>query len=198
MDNYTDILEIEPGELSSVDIRVGAEQSSLLTVSDLSLLQLEDLEQVREIIELYAEMDLPRENVELFKQHLLQRVDSWFVQVDEVGLIYLTNIVPSFTANLQVIFWDKKFGKNRRELVQAVLATGVEEFALTRISAFVPETNGALQIELKKIGFHHEGTLRKAWREAQDCDLLVFGLLSEEVIWPTVPQLKTISSAQVT
>lgn len=197
MDDVLHFPEVQRSERDSDDFRDRPEQPVLLTVEDLSLLTLRDIEQAKDIVDKYAQLTIPREATELFKQHLFQRVDSWFVQVADVGLIYLTNIVPAFTANLQVMFWDKKFGKLRRELVQRVIATGIHEFALTRVQAFVPETNIPLaQVELRKIGFHHEGTLRKAWRDNADCDLLVFGLLKEEVKeWQAVHHLVTTSSA---
>lgn len=155
----------------------------------LRLLQLEDVEQVKDIIKLYSEIDVPRDHVELFKNHLLQRADSWFVDVSDdentpLGLIYLTEIIPTFTAKFNVIFWDKKFGQGRRRLCQKVIATAFKEFELTRLSALTPEANRPLgEVALPKIGFHHEGTMRKAWRApgVDDCDMLTFGLLRNEV-----------------
>jgi RimJ/RimL family protein N-acetyltransferase len=196
MDSYDDVLEVQRGEYGSVDLRVSSEQPIPLSDDDLSLLKLTDVEQVQELIELYEEVDIPREHVTLFKQHLLQRTDSWFVQVADVGLIYLTNIVPSFTANLQVIFWDRRFGKNRRELVQHVLATAFDEFDLTRVQALVPESNAPLaKTELRKIGFTQEGVMRKAWRDEVDIDLVLFGLLRNEAVWQSVPHLKTATTS---
>lgn len=167
---------------------------------DIHRLRLDDIDQVATLIQLYSDIDVPREPVELFKQHLLKRNDSWFVEVGEVGLIYLTNIVPTFAANFNVIFWDRRFGKARRSLCQQVIATGMNEFELTRVAAFVPETNVPLaQTELRKIGFQLEGKFVKAWRdEMGDCNLLAFGLLKEEVKeWQILDQLM-ISSELLT
>lgn len=193
MDHDLDVLEVQRSEHDGADIHTFPEQPSVLTVEDLSLLRLEDVEVAREIVRQYTSLTIPRENVEFFKQHLFQRNDSWFVKVGEVGLVYLTNIVPTFTANLQVMFWDKRFGKNRRELVRNILATAFEEFALTRVGAFVPVTNRPLaEVELRKIGFVQEGVLRGAWREKEDCDLVVFGLLRDEAkLWGTISHLQT-------
>lgn len=167
-----------------------------MTVDDLHLLRLDDIEYVQELLEMYADMDVPREHFEIFKINLLQRVDSWFVEASNIGLIYLTNIVPGFTANFHVIFWDKRFGANRREIVRNVLATAFSEFFLTRITALVPETNVPLAYtELKKIGFKHEGVMRKGWREVVDVDCVVYGLLKTEAVeWQPVDHLMTSSA----
>lgn len=198
MDNYVDVLEVHQSEHTRDNVRAWTEQPASLTVDDLSLLQIKDVEMAKGILEEYANIDVPRENIELFKQHLFQRMDSWFVQVGDIGLVYLTNIIPTFTANLQVIFWDRRFGKNRRELVKQVIRTAIEEFELTRIQAFVPATNGPLaNVELRKIGFVQEGVLRRAWREGDDQDLVVFGLLEgESSTWQSVAHLMTSSAAR--
>lgn len=164
---------------------------SPLTVESLRPLRLEDLEQTRGILELYADADVPRENIVYFENHLLHRKDSWFVEVVDTGLIYFTNIVPTFKADFNVLFWDRRFGSNRRSLCQQVIATAVGEFELNRVQTFVPVTNKALAYtEMGKIGFSVEGTLRKAWRDTTDVDLIMFGLLAEEVRWPVVDSLK--------
>lgn len=175
---------------SGGDFRDRAEQSRL-TEDSLQVLRLEEIEQIQEIIRLYTDIEVPRPHVEVFKQHLLYRKDSWFVEVLDCGLIYLTDIIPTFTANFHVIFWDKKFGADRRELCKNVLATAFAEFELTRVMSAAPEINATLAYTaLKKIGFVKEGVLRKAWREVQDFDLFIYGLLAEEAKeWQAIPHL---------
>jgi RimJ/RimL family protein N-acetyltransferase len=191
MDNYVDVLEVQHSEHDGSHFHTSAVESVPLTVDDLSLLRLDDLEKVDEILQLYNETAVPRENITLFQQHLVQRLDSWFVAVADVGLIYLTNVIPTFSANLQVIFWDRKFGAVRRQLVQRVLGTAFQQFALTRVQALVPVTNKALATtEMRKIGFVQEGQLRKAWREeGEDHDMVVFSILRSECSWEPVSQL---------
>lgn len=195
MDENADLLEMQCSVDDSVAVHTRSEQPELLTEDDLSPLVLTDEQRIKELVAAYESTSIPVEHVNLFKQHLLQRLDAWFVEVADVGLVYLTGIVPGFVANLQVIFWDKKFGKDRRELVQKVLATGFEEFALTRVNCFVPETNVTMAtVALRKIGFTQEGTMRKAWRDGNfDVDMLVFGLLKEEVLWQPVEHLKVMN-----
>lgn len=188
MDDFIDVLEVQRSERDGEDFYPHSEQ---LTVEDLHLLRLDDLQKVEEILQLYIETNVPRDDIELFKIHLLQRVDTWFVEVADVGLIYLTDVIPTFSANLKVIFWDRKFGKERRELVQRVLATAFNQFYLKRVQSLVPTTNRPLaETEMKKIGFIQEGLCRKAWREGGvDYDLYIFSLLKNEVKWETVAHL---------
>jgi hypothetical protein len=193
MDDDSTVLEMQCSLSDDPPVRGRPEQPRVVTVDDLSLLTLTDTEGVKELIDRYLSCEVSKEHVELFKQHLLQRLDSWFVAVNDVGLIYLTGIVPEFVANFQCIFWDRRFGANRRDMVQRVLATAFAEFELTRVSAFVPEVNHRLaEIELPKVGFKAEGKLRKAWREgAVDCDMHILGLLKEEVKWQPVDHLRS-------
>jgi RimJ/RimL family protein N-acetyltransferase len=177
--------------MAFVDV-LSEEVVETLDEQSLRMLKLEDIEQVKGILELYADIDVPREHIAVFQQHLLQRSDSWFVEVVDTGLIWLTNILPEFKADFNVIFWDRSFGADRRMLCRHVIATAIAEFDLTRVQSFTPVTNATLaEVALRKIGFVKEGVLRKAWRDKEDCDLIVFGLLREEAVaWPVVEALK--------
>jgi hypothetical protein len=149
--------------------------------------------QVERILSLYSSLAIAKEHVELFKLHLLSRSDSWFVEVGEVGLVYLTNVLPKFVANLNFIFWDGKLGKDRRDCIRFAVTTAFDEFALTRMQALVPSANTPFLVTLKKIGFSLEGTMRRAWRDASgDQDLLILGMLKEErPVCQTLAALKT-------
>jgi len=158
---------------------------------ELRLLQL-DGEKIHSLSRRYSNIEVPREHLTLFEQYLF-RADTWFVEVGDVGLFYLTNIVPAYAATFNTIFWDRKFGRSRRMLAQDVIATAFEEFELIRLAAFVPETSVLAQVEYPKIGFRREGVLRKAWKEANAaCDLFAFGLLRDEVnaSWQIIPELR--------
>jgi hypothetical protein len=150
-----------------------------------------DAEKMSELVSTYARTDVPREHVLLFERQLLQN-DAWFVEVGDSGLFYLTHIVPGFLANFNAIFFDKRFGRLRREMAQIVLATAFVEFDLKRIAAFVPASSVLAAVELPKIGFMREGILRRAWRDVGgDIDMHVFGLLRGEARdWQVEPKLR--------
>lgn len=196
MDDFTDILEVHGGFGDSEDLHPISEQPDGVGVEDLSLLRLENYEDAEELVKLYSEIDIPREHTELFKHHLLARRDSWFVDVGGIGLVYLTNILPSFTANFNAIFWDRKFGKDRRSLAQQILATGMSEFDLTRVQANIPSSNVVLVDTLPKMGFTKEGVLRNAWRDVNgDIDIVTFSILKREVKWPVIQTLEITSAS---
>jgi hypothetical protein len=157
----------------------------------LNLLQL-DYSKMRELALRYGSINVPREHLALFERYLLAG-DTWFVEVGDVGLFYLTNVVPTYAATFNTIFWDRKFGRARRILAQDVIATAFAEFELERMAAFVPETSVLAQVEYPKIGFKREGVMRKAWKEARGaCDLFAFGMLRDEVdaSWSVIPELR--------
>jgi RimJ/RimL family protein N-acetyltransferase len=59
---------------------------------------------------------------------------------------------------------------------------GADVLGLRRIEAKAYEYNPLSINTLKRNGFTHEGTLRKAsWRDGRYWDILVFGLLREEL-----------------
>ena len=57
-----------------------------------------------------------------------------------------------------------------------------EHTRIERLGAVVTSGNGASQRVLKKVGFVHEGTLRKhVWKNGQFRDQFMFGLLREDI-----------------
>jgi RimJ/RimL family protein N-acetyltransferase len=59
---------------------------------------------------------------------------------------------------------------------------GVDVLGLRRLEAKAYEYNPLSINTLKRNGFTHEGTLRKAsWRDGRYWDILVFGILREEI-----------------
>lgn len=178
-----------------------AERAEANVDESLRLLSLKNLDQVQRILSEYERIDVPRDHIELFRAALLYRADSWFVETldedgDSIGLIYLTDIVPEFSAKFNMIFWDKKLSVTRRHLAQKVIATAFEEFNLVRLSAMAPASNRPLhEANLPKIGFKQEGLLRKAWRGKVDEDLYLFGLLRDEAkAWEPQVHLQMTSS----
>jgi RimJ/RimL family protein N-acetyltransferase len=121
----------------------------------------------------------------VFQWRLTVDPQAWFIQVGEVGLVYLTNVEPSVNAELNVLFWDGKLGKDRQEAIKAVIGTAFRVFEIERISASVVHTNAPLRNILNhKLGFVLEGVTRRGARsgEGKFVDLIRYGLLKEELL----------------
>lgn len=154
---------------------------------DLRELKLKDPEQVKRIAEMYNALDVPRENVLEFTHHLVNRADSWFVEVGDVGLVYFTHIIPRLDARFNLIFWDKKLTADRRELAKLAISAAFKHFALRRLTAVVVESNVPLRNTLQKIGFTTEGVLRQSRIVGTEyVNTYHYGLLSEEITWPVL------------
>ena len=134
----------------------------------------------------YCALTFLREHPTQFFTHLTRRLDAWFVDAADQGVIYLTGVVPHFTATANWVFWDGKMSRPRREIVKAVLKAGVELFDLPRLCGVVPAGNFAFCDTFEKIGFIREGRIRKGWiGERELRDAVLFGVLREETsTWP--------------
>jgi hypothetical protein len=153
-----------------------------ITAADVRVLRISDLLQIADIQQKYvAAVDAgvkvrPFEN---FATHLLSRRDAWFVELGESGLLYLTNIIPNYSATLDVIFWDRKFPEERRELVLSIVAQAFRLFNLVRLETATPSNNKPFLTRLKQMGFTLEGTLRKGWDT--ETDAIIHSILREEL-----------------
>lgn len=160
---------------------------SPLRPEDLRLLRIVSLEQVQDILQKYMMLDIPKEHHMTFANQLTHSRDAWFIEAGDKGLIYLTSVIPRLNATLNMLFWDGKLTKDRREAVRSVVVEATELFELPRISALCPQTNLPLRQVLKKIGFVLEGVSRKGYLTPSGSyiDMFLFGVTSEEVSqWP--------------
>jgi RimJ/RimL family protein N-acetyltransferase len=102
-----------------------------------------------------------------------------------LGLVRLFNIHQSEGyAGIETILGDRR-PETRGYGVQAsrlMAYYGVDVLGLRRLEAKAYEYNPLSINTLKRNGFTHEGTLRKAsWRDGRYWDILVFGLLRDEL-----------------
>jgi RimJ/RimL family protein N-acetyltransferase len=104
---------------------------------------------------------------------------------DPIGLVRLFNIHQSEGyAGIETILGDRRprrrgFGVQASRLMAYY---GVDVLGLRRLEAKAYEYNPLSINTLKRNGFTHEGTLRKAsWRDGRYWDILVFGLLRDEL-----------------
>jgi RimJ/RimL family protein N-acetyltransferase len=195
MDKVSDISEVQRDRPVVHDIRLSSTRDGVtqLRPEDLRPLRLEKPEDLKRLVALYSALRMPKTHEMIFAQALLAP-DAFFVEAGEVGLIYLTAIIPGFCGQLNVSFWDSKLHRNRQEAVKTVLAEACEKFDLQKINASVPVSNVPLRSFYRKIGFVMEGCLRRMWTSSPPQDMHVLGLLREELEWQ-LPIRPTISLA---
>jgi diamine N-acetyltransferase len=104
---------------------------------------------------------------------------------DPVGMVRLFNIHQSEGyAGIETILADRRprwrgYGVQASRLMAYY---GADVLGLRRIEAKAYEYNPLSVNTLKRNGFTHEGTLRKAsWRDGRYWDILVFGILRDEL-----------------
>ena len=184
------------GSTDSEDIRP-VELENPVRPEDIRVLnQFRSLDEIETLVRRYAALDVPKEHPVLFQQHLMQRRDAWFLEVGDVGLVYITGVVPRQSGILNVLFWDGKLRRDRREAVKSIVSEAFELFALERLSAMTPIPNSSMRNMYQKVGFVLEGVIRNGWREDKELqDLVLFGMLRKEKPCPVL-KIPALSSAQ--
>lgn len=150
-------------------------------MKDLREVRFEDLERVSEILERYKALPVPKEFPLVFAEHLLLKRDAWFVEVGDVGLLYLTRVVPEQNAFFHVVFWDQSLGADRVSVARSFIQDAFIRFMLDRITAAVSHENVAMKRFLREVGFTLEGNTRRGWSIDPPVDMIQFGMLAEEV-----------------
>lgn len=101
--------------------------------------------------------------------------------VDDVGLLYLHNIIPFHSAQAHFVFWDKRV-RGREELLRQMLEYIFREFRLRRIEVEVPLYARIAMGIVERLGFQKEGRKRKAVRWKGDWfDLNLYSILPEDL-----------------
>jgi hypothetical protein len=182
MDDVSDLSEMLGSESDSEDLRPPAS-------ADLRRFKVFSFGQVQDILNRYAEFAASHEMTtmppEKFAEHFCARRDSWFVEVVDAGVLFFTEVVPGFSAEFHVVFWDRKLGSDRLDLVRTTLRTAFERFDLRRVLAVVPVTNRLLEEKLRKVGFIAQGQLRLGWQGLVDATIL--DILPKDLPWTVNP-----------
>lgn len=102
-------------------------------------------------------------------------------EVDDVGILFLTEIRPAFEAQAHFVFWDRRF-RGRRELCQAMTKHVMEEFKLHRIFAEVPAYASNTAAFVRGLGFKPEGRKRSSVKyKGQWFDVKLFAVIEGEL-----------------
>lgn len=101
--------------------------------------------------------------------------------IDDIGIFFLNNLKPHASAEAHFVFWDKRF-RGREELCRMMLGYIFEEFEFQKIVVKVPLYAHRTFLMVERLGFIHEGRLRKEvkWKD-QWFDMNVYSILPEDL-----------------
>lgn len=98
-----------------------------------------------------------------------------------LGLGCVMGIKPRLDALIHIVMFDRRL-KGREPLFKEMLAYTFNTFQLRRLTAMISEDAVMAEALAKRMGFTHEGTMRKAMlREGRYVDIEIYGLLREEL-----------------
>lgn len=101
--------------------------------------------------------------------------------VDDVGILTLTSIRPAESALVHFVFWDRVF-KGREDLCIGMLEHAFKKYKFNRIQAEIPVYARKTMVAAERVGFIHEGRIRRAAFYNDDWfDVNVYSILPEEV-----------------
>lgn len=102
-------------------------------------------------------------------------------EVDDVGILFLTEIVPGGTAKAHYVFWDRIL-RGRDELVYHMVKRLIEEYDFQRIEVEVPLYANPVIISAKRIGFTNEGRKRNVVLYRDEWwDTVMFSMTPEDI-----------------
>ena len=102
--------------------------------------------------------------------------------VDDVGIVFLSNIYPAYQATAHITFWDRRF-RGREELLRELLRYAFREFGFQRIITEIPFYSQPTFKAAERVGFVKEGRMRKAaFYKDEWWDVNLYSVLAEEMI----------------
>ena len=102
-------------------------------------------------------------------------------EVDDVGILYLTDIAPGHDALAHISFWDKRL-RGREALIRGMMKHVMDMLDLRRITVEVGMFAPWMLQAVERIGFTREGRKREALRyEGEWFDCIMYSMLKSEV-----------------
>lgn len=124
--------------------------------------------------------DSVREDYSAFLS-VLMAPSTVVVTLGNVGIAYATSVVPTESAMVHYLFWDKK-QRNRQKLLLRCINWLMLEFALHRVNISIPRFASAALHRVKCMGFKLEGIMREALlHNGRWADCFIFGVLASEL-----------------
>ncbi len=117
-----------------------------------------------------------------FNEDMEATANGLLWEVDDVGILYLTNIIPAFSALAHFTFWDRRM-KGREPLIREMIKYCFNRYNFHRIETHVALYATPVLAAVERIGFVKEGRARKAVRKKGEWfDVNLYAILREEVI----------------
>ena len=102
-------------------------------------------------------------------------------QVDDVGILYLTEIRPGYEAEAHFSFWDQRI-RGREKLVAEMVRYVVTRFGFHRIAVEIPVYAKPALKAVERIGFKKEGRKRKAVKyKGEWFDVNLYSVVEDEL-----------------
>ncbi len=102
-------------------------------------------------------------------------------EVDDVGILYLTDIRAGVSALAHFNFWDRRF-RGREELCREMLRYAFRKFKFHRITVQVGLYAAPLMTAVERLGFIKEGRMREATLyKGAWFDVNLYSILEREV-----------------
>lgn len=102
-------------------------------------------------------------------------------EVDDVGILFMTEIAEGHSAQVHFTFWDRRF-KGREKLCREMLKYVFDLFKFHRIWAEVPLYAYPVLDVVERIGFVKEGRMRSAVRyKGEWFDMNLYSVLEGEL-----------------
>lgn len=101
-------------------------------------------------------------------------------EVDDVGIIYMTDIQPGYQAVGHFSFWDRRIA-GREDLLREMVKMAMREFGFKRVMVKIPLYAKPALFAVERVGFVKEGRLRKAAEyKDQWWDVNVYSMIEED------------------
>lgn len=121
-----------------------------------------------------VQYDLPQ-----FTQFVMQAT-TVIMTVDDVGVVYLTDVNANGTAEAHFIFWDRRIA-GRHKVILSAFQWMMDLLEIQRLNISIPVYAFSALKRAKKLGLRLEGVRRKARLfEGKWHDEFLFGVLREE------------------
>lgn len=103
-------------------------------------------------------------------------------EVDDVGLLYMTEISPEYQAKVHFTFWDRRL-RGREPIIQEMIKWSFKTFGFRRLVAEIPLYATPAILMAEKVGFKKEGRMRSAaYYRGKWFDMNLYSILREEVL----------------
>jgi RimJ/RimL family protein N-acetyltransferase len=155
--------------------------------SGLHLLELRGYEDVYKLWDRFRNVpaifdDFTRADIDRFTRLLTNPATLWLETDDGNGILYLTDIMPGLSAYAHFVFWDRKL-RGREALIISTLKWAFITLNLIKINAWIPDFAKAAIHFAEKLGFMHEGVLRRwSFSQGKPYDKVALGITREEAL----------------